>query len=369
MTRDVLDKELLDGLSPWAVRWHLQRAGWENSSSHHGFSVWRRELKAGLSEVVVPEDSSFADYTDRLEDVLLELQRVEHTSIQQLFDRIALVSADVTRLRRSGGDSMPFPLWSQLVEGVRKLFLAAACATVRPKAHFNGKKPNLAVGFMDSLRMGQTERGSYVLTVISDVSAEPISDEAKLIETEAVPFERRTLQTLVRSVAAANRAADEFLETESFSPFISAVGDGVSANLCDALVDVLGGGTSSVSLSVDWSETLGKPPGPSTVSVSPDKVAVFSHAKEELSRPVSYEDVPVQGFVSRLERPEGSDEGTVTIESGAPFTRVRVVLNAEEYDLAITAHRNEQRLFCEGAVEKSGQSWLMDAPKSVFLAK
>jgi hypothetical protein len=303
-----------------------------------------------------------------MEDAFLELLRVERTSIQQLFDSLALATADVTRLRRPGRDTVPFPAWADLVSGVRKLFLASACATVRTKSHYHGRKPRLAVDFMNGLRMGQTERGSYVLTVISELPTVGHQQRAVLIDTEAVPFERRVIQTLLRSVEAANDAADAYIATRRFSGFIQSVPKGVSADLCDGLVDALGEGTSSLELSVDWSESIGRPTMNAAVEVSAENVGIFEAAKERLSAPESYEGIAVQGYVSQLERPEGSEEGTVTIEAGGgPFRRVRVVLGSEEYELAIAAHRTDRFLFCFGAVEKSGRSWLMEEPTEVEL--
>ena len=54
------------------------------------------------------------------------------------------------------------------MERARDLVLAAACAAITKRAYFATRKPTKATDYLSRVRMGQTERGSYVLTIRSD---------------------------------------------------------------------------------------------------------------------------------------------------------------------------------------------------------
>ena len=56
-----------------------------------------------------------------------------------------------------------------LARSARGMMLAAACSTYERRRAFHTRKPQVAVDYMKGLSLGQTEIGSFVLTVISPV--------------------------------------------------------------------------------------------------------------------------------------------------------------------------------------------------------
>ena len=70
-----------------------------------------------------------------------------------------------------------YVLYAQDAEGrlcgtlsLRELLLAAACAAVTYKQHYTGRKPDKALHFINNVRFGQTEQGSFVLQLLSPVT-------------------------------------------------------------------------------------------------------------------------------------------------------------------------------------------------------
>src|SRR5205807_2402444 len=125
-----------------------------------------------------------------------------------------------------------------MVQGARELALAAACAAVRPRALYTSRKPQEAVNYVAGLRMGQTEEGSFVLTIQSPV---PPRSQSKLFEDlpepfGEEPFERRAVLTLATALSTVRRAVMTAAVSGDFQPFQDAIPAGVSANLCDALL-------------------------------------------------------------------------------------------------------------------------------------
>ena len=141
-----------------------------------------------------------------------------------------------------------------LVQEAMDMMAAAACATVAPKPLYRARRPQEAADYLRGLRLGQTERGSFVVTIVSRVSpslAGPRAFHEELFSEE--PFERRVSYTLVESLAAVRSAAESAASKATFDAFANGVSEGVSANLCDALVGMGRHLSDNASLSVEVS--------------------------------------------------------------------------------------------------------------------
>src|SRR5205085_1574396 len=95
---------------------------------------------------------------------------------------------------------------------------AAACATTEARAVWHTRKPAQAVEYVRRVRIGQTERGSYVVTVVSRVSPRLNVLNEELFES-AEPFERRAMQTLAGSLVHLDQAAERAALSGEFAAF------------------------------------------------------------------------------------------------------------------------------------------------------
>ncbi|CAN5177861.1 hypothetical protein BH10PLA2_BH10PLA2_40300 [soil metagenome] len=118
--------------------------------------------------------------------------------------------------------------------------LAGACAAVQPKPYYSRRGPEEANRFLRGLRMGQTERGSFVLTVYTPVSPSLQSNQFNLFGEPEPPFERRAVTRLASALVALRRATDEALKAPNTEIFQKVVGAGVSGNMCSAIVGMNG---------------------------------------------------------------------------------------------------------------------------------
>ena len=117
----------------------------------------------------------------------------------------------------------------------------SACAAVSPRAFYGTRKPKEAGDYIRRVRLGQTEHGSFVRTVLSEVPPKlSPSESGKLFDEDLpVPFERRVTEVLLKASAAAVHAAEEAGASGDFKPFEEAIDAGVSGNLCGALAKPL----------------------------------------------------------------------------------------------------------------------------------
>jgi len=248
------------------------------------------------------------------------------------------------------------------------MVLAAACAAIDKRPFFAKRKAQQAMEYLGRVRMGQTERGSYVLTILSPVPPELRPAQGTLLPVEPEdPYERLVTLTLMNALAALQRASQDAAVGGDMTSFQRAVLKGVSANLCDAVV-----GLSAVSpgdgldIQVSWSRT--RPVGgktPSRVVLGNDSIQFIEEAARQFREIAPFEDVEIEGFVTRLDRDREATEGDVTIEASLEGNLRRIVLRlgTEAYSRAIQAHDERRPVRCTGDLVKEGRGYRLREPR------
>jgi hypothetical protein len=348
--------------------------GWQSKRRTTMFSTWAAPEDAPLrGQLFLPLSPKPADYEDRLQEFVHELAAIQGENRDVLITNLRYATADLVRIRlvspRVGRGELPIGDGADLIEGARDMMLAAACASVNTRPNFGSSKPRQAVEYLDRVRLGQTERGSYIVTVISRVRAP--EQHALLPEDAAhldIPFERHVTTKLVAALGAAHDAALAVLDQTStdFTAFDDAVEDGVSANLCGAIAKMgAEHATANVQVSVEWAAS--RPPTvdtPPSISFEPASMPVMKQAVGHLRTLGPFEDELVQGIVSRLTRGLEDEIGTIVIDgiTRGEQRKVHVELPDEQYDVAVEAHRSKRPVQIRGTLFKKRKSWVLSDP-------
>jgi len=88
-----------------------------------------------------------------------------------------------------------------LVESAKDLVLSAARAAVSPRAYFRSRLPSAADEYMRKVRLGQTELGSYVVTVVCPVSPELQPTDLAFQQNLDEPYDRKVDPNLSWGIA------------------------------------------------------------------------------------------------------------------------------------------------------------------------
>ena len=136
-----------------------------------------------------------------------------------------------------------------MIDGTRKVLLSEAHSVLVPQPYHPRMSRSEAEDFLSRCRLGQTDRGSFVLTV-----ACPLGLKADLLGPNGEPFSRRVTSLLMQSLGELSQAADrmqiEDLADTSRHP-------GISANLCESLLLLRPTGERSyLNITVCWSRAL-----------------------------------------------------------------------------------------------------------------
>jgi hypothetical protein len=372
----IRDAAVLGALRPLDVAAYLRSTGWKpvERIGDKG-AVWTRAAEPRQDlEILLPLRHELRDFTARMGDVLATLAAAEDRSQLDILRDITCASADLVRLELQGpavvDHTLPLPEGAIAFAKAYDLMLAAACAAVEPRSVYATRKPAQAIEYVGRLRLGQTEPGSYVVSILSPVA--PSLDQAGGAGADLPdPFERRVTTTLARATAAARSAAEIAASTGELQPFVDATPLGVSANLCDAIAGlVTDSGAESLAVRLRWSPTRAAPPEtPTRVLFTRDTVHVVREASRIFRETSPREEFELQGMVVALQRDEGAASGVVTIAAlvDGALRKVRVALAAEAYALAIRAHQEECRLRCLGKLVKEGRSLVLREPHRIEL--
>jgi hypothetical protein len=368
---EVRDAAVLRAVSPVDVLGYLRSAGWTEQHTVAGReSVWSH---ADDFEVVVPLSTELRDFAARVGDVLRVLQIAERRSELAILSDLVTTSADVIRIQletfEAASGSIPLEEGVSLVERARDLLLAAASAAIDPRPSYGPKRPAQATDYVRGVRLGQTERGSYVVTLISKVTPDLAAHGQAHVVAE--PFERRAVETLAKSVASTAVAAGQAIVSGDFNAFSERVIDGVSANLCDALVGMAGGPEARRDLSFHFSWARNRR-GPveqhQTIRLDSTAFPVIAEAARVFREITPEDEYTLFGPVVRLERQEWETSGRVTVLSFGEHARPRKVtltLEADDYRAAVEAHDQKLPLVVVGTLYKEGRAFLLKNPHGV----
>jgi hypothetical protein len=364
-------QELVELVEPAAAELYLTAHGWAREQDNDMFSVWVRHDPP--IHLFVPRSRQPDDYGRRLFDFVEKLARVELRDPAVVATNLRYAASDLVRIRLEGPNiragEVPIAEGADLFEGARKLMMAAACSAHDPKPYYGPRKPNVAAHYLEGVRLGQTERGSYVVTVISDIA--PLAQETLLPEEAPAPFQRRVTETLASALGAAKEAARRVIEEfADFTVFEEGVSEGVSANLCDAIAYIAADESpTNIAVTVDFSASwlrvgAGDPIG---VDFDPAEVQIVERAASHLRQLGPFAGIYVRGFVRHLDRGTADQVGTIIIEGVANGERrnVYVDLAGDAYRTAIAAHDERTEIAITGTLVKKGRHWSLLDPSDL----
>jgi hypothetical protein len=378
MKSQVRDREIYTSLEPLDLAAYLRSSGWKEVETRPERSLtWMRLVDDEPAELLLPLDRRIGDFAARMADVVGLLAAVEERSQQEILADLRTSLADVVRIQVEDTDTadgtLPLEPGAALIDNVTELMRAAARATLAPRASYPERPPRQVEEFVRGLRLGQTERDGFTLTLLSRLPPRMQVGEGTRTCTEVEePFERRVTQTLAQSLLAVREAAIRAATDGTFDGFRQGVSRGVSANLCAALVGMCGSTDHprDLTLSFTWSRQRPVPAGAlRQIRLERGLMPTLAEAARIFLETSTREAFEVSGVVVRLDRAETAQVGRVTLlgfVAGQPH-KVGLELAGDAYELAIRAHQDRATVRCVGELRKVGRGYTLDNPRQFAL--
>ncbi len=370
----ILDAAALRKITPAALRAYAVSHHWIKQESYGLQSdVYAREGTAG-AEAVIPGTASIADYAQVVSELVTLFASVEERSELQVYRDLVTSDQDIVRVRAPRADddgSVRIESGVDLVVHARDLLLAAACSAIDPRSTYRAGRMKDATEYLDRVRLGQTEHGSFVVTMLSPVPP-TLESYDQLRFWPALPddpFERQVTRQLVAGLEAAREAVSRANRGDGFAAFESAVSRGVSANLCEAAARLIERGD-GLDVSVSWARTRPAPEVHRRVVFAPSDGGILLEAARLFRDRAPRPDETLEGYVVKLFRTETEDDGRIAIRALVDDRQasVNVDLDRALYETAVQAHDAQVAISITGDLVRDGHRWkLTNARRISFL--
>jgi hypothetical protein len=360
MKATIEDRDALRAVSPTALAAYARGEGWQKAEAYGTHAdVYQA---ADKPEIILPRTDRLADYSSVVSQLVTIF--AEATGRDELATYRDLIESDhdVVRVRSFGGDddgSVLIDAGVEMVSQAREILLAAACAARSPQPLYRARANREASDYMRRVKLGQTEHGSFVVTLLAPV---PPQLEPHLypgwVGFDEEPFERQVTRRLVTALDASRDAVELAASGEGAKAFDKAVEAGVSANLCEAL-SILIEQSSGLDISLTWARTRPTPEARCKVAFSANDAEILKEAARTLRARHPKPDVSLFGTVHKLKRDQDEVEGLVTLKAFVDdkLQSVRAVLDQANYSVAVHAHDKKAPVLIRGDLERVGQRW------------
>ena len=362
-------QDALAMVTPRSLFAYLESHGWQRMDSY-GNTGYIYGLEEELQEILVPS-SPLADYVHRVSDLLETLSTVEDRDSKSVLRDISLSDFDLVRVRfpdASLDGSVPVETGVTLFQESRNLLLAAACSTSRPQRAFRAGRNQEAGEYMKSVRFGQTEVGSFVVNLLSPVPPSLVGQSDLSTGLPSEPFPRRVILKLVSGLRSASEAVNRVNVGDDIGAFEQEVPQGVSANLCDAIANLLDhNNRTSLHISVNWSLVRQPLKEPSQTVFREVDTAILKEASRILRDRQERPNERLDGYVFSLARGPSDHRGRVTLKAviDGSMSSVRVDFPPPDYSRITDAHNQRLVVSLEGDLRREGQRWVLDNPRDL----
>ncbi|PZR16697.1 MAG: hypothetical protein DI536_05950 [Archangium gephyra] len=345
--------------TPLELSSYLRATGWTWALRRGAFDVFKRND----DELEVPQIDSARDYVRLVGQLIDDLSKVEQRPPAVIARDVRASVVDTTRLALKGAEmrdgTISIAKATAAHDGTRNLILAAACSVLDRRLVHPKRKPDKALEVLKTTRLGQSEMSSFVITLETPV-APRLQLQSDFFEGDDAPIERRTTLLLADALAATQEAALQTMALGSIDPFKQMAHRGVSANLCDAIAELLtetGAEFLDTSVSFAVHRPVARPPPTHTIFAA-SQATTLTEVARVLRAETPLPNQELIGLVVALDSGNTDKGGTfwLVVDLEGRLRRVGVKVGADDYHRAVEAHDKGQLLSVSGdLVSKAGK--------------
>jgi hypothetical protein len=362
MKTQIVDAEALRAITPAAISAFARAEGWirvEPFGQHS--DVYGSKSGA---EIILPRTDRLGDYPTVVSDLISIFANATERDELSVYRDLTGADRDVIRVRCFTGvddGSVELDTGVKIVSQSRDMLLAAACAAKQPQPLFRAGSNKDASDYMRRVRLGQTEHGSFVVTLLAPVppalQAQGVLDPQWVSMAEE-PYDRQVTRKLVQALEASREAAENVAAGAGMKAFEEAVEYGVSANLCEALSEMIVQ-SNGLDVSLTWARTRPTPEPLRRIQFSVADAEILKEAARTFRARHPIHNVSLYGTVHKLKRDQDDVEGHVTLKAVIEdkLQSVSAILDQANYSEAVKAHDEKSHVLVKGDLERVGQRW------------
>lgn len=371
--------DMTEKLNPFAVCKYLEQTGWISFEfKRNDVKIFQFFQNDSFKQVMVPLEKSFSDYKNVMYDVVQNVADVEGKSVEQVMLYLLNPNTDILKIRLDKKDvesgNILFDDAIKLYDNAKKLLAATALDIINPKKVHYGRIEDSVQQFLNQCRFGQTEIGSYVVSVVCPFAE--LSEEDGYKQLSFFSDEERCASSLTRMVT------NKLMDDVTFVKNAIDAGDlerlvsddiAISANFMEALIGLnLQYDNSYIEFTTEWSPAVkANRSNNSHVKVTSDYYEPIASVVDKI-REETNKRTEIVGRIKKLSAAPIVDKrmgGTITVVGVDESNRARTVsvyLAKEDYDNAVEAHQHGKPVRVVGDLNLNGNPKMENAMFSII---
>ena len=364
---------VLKNINPLHFSDYLVETGWKEIKRKNPLIRLFQFDDGTFYQIIIPIDSSLSDYQEAMYEAIKTLSEKEKRPIDKIIFSLVNPNADVIRIRFSSRSvelgNIPFDNAIKLYENAKKIIIASALDLVEPQKYHRGKMNEKINQFVSNCKFGQTEFGSYVISIICPFQEESVKEDDRQItmfsptDKYSNSFARRVTTNIFNNISIIKEMIDSGDSKKLYEEYNNY---NISANFLDALNGMgIGPEDDFVEFMDDWDNSTKQTSNiQSDIVLSSKYYAPITNIINELKKS-TYSDTII-GRVTRLDAAPATEDrsfGCVTIAyigTDAKTHKISSTLDLESYDKAILAHKSGQYVKAIGEVSTNGNKTILN---------
>lgn len=358
---------------------YLRNTGWTRiSTSNDSIGLFQKQIENNFFETLLPLSKDYSDYSYRIVDVLDSIAQAENREIHQVLTDLSIPPADTVRFRvvnrDTFGGTISFLEGFSLLESAKKALFTTACDIVQPEKYHKRLGLKGAQQFIEECRLGQTEKGSFIASIICPFINQTSEDRAQQLsifnqsEEFKLSLTRKVTTRLMSSLAEIKSAIDRGEENR----IVELEGENIiSGNFLESIVELNSNKeTTEIEIITSWSVFAEEQPKIArAIKFSNDYIPVLENIISKI-KPIDkgFED----DFIGKISLTKADPdvhfrtEGEIILNyitgDEERVSKARVVLGNEDYDKACEAHKQGKSVKIKGKLITSGRSKTIENP-------
>lgn len=365
-------ENLTEKINPPAFEKYLKDTGWKEVPLKRNNVKFFQYVNSNNDafQIDLPMDKSLFDYKSAMYQAVETVAYVEGKSTEQLMLFLLNPNADILKIRLEKDSvetgSILFDDAISVYENAKKLIVAATQDVLHPKKYHQGRVDDKILQFVNNCRFGQTEIGSYVISVVCPFAEFDEKDgyrQMSLFSEEeqcAESLTRKVTNKIMNNVANIKSTIDNGNNQKLIEDGENSV---ISVNFYEALKGLnFNNEDTNVELIAQWSPAVKKNRfEQDKIKLSYDYYQPISYALGEL-RKTENSKTKILGMIKKLESVpdlEKRTSGKITVVYLDNEEKKKIVtaeLGKDDYVRAIEAHEHGYHVEIIGNMNKTGRN-------------
>lgn len=359
-----------------ALQQYLTGKKWLKQLSKKGNKAFFRQYIGDnvVSEISLPLTRNFSDYDDAIVKAINLIADYEQREQIQIINDLLLPPADQIRFRvnntRTKDGLISLSEGFMLFESAKKSLFATAHDIIKPEIYHKRLGLKDAQQFIDSCMMGQTERGSFIASIVCPIGNHSVDDNYQQLslfnsfEDLTSSFTRQVTTKLMNSISKVKQV----IEAQNYSYFEN---NSISGNFLESLIEMGEYGESEeIQIMTSWAPTAPQLDSsvPNSVIITKDYILPLEQVVEQIRERNADE---VGEFIGRISDTKAEPDIKLRSEGVIIFNcigeygaiKAKVTLNKDDFQKAVIAFEKGSTIRVKGMLRTNGRIKVIEHPE------